>query len=447
MAVNYATLFANLGEFVQRINQFTSLYTSLDTYLDEIEADLGSAGRYDVLSGLPEEFDGFKSVVQGWCYTMVSKTTQLLTHRDDVLEQLNLGNNTSIQTVLYNIIRDMNDNSQTIDASTVTIGSVTSDKVNSDAGTVVTGKVLDGYSNPGDNLAANPEYLGVNSELSLTSDRVTLECLTDSSQGSTEGLELWSIVGKPSTQAFHWNDRGSGTGGSLSTLNSYSLLDNLDFDDFTTTNTPDSWDIDFGAAGSNFFEDALNPYHGDSALKIRGDGLTGTLQISQSISASALNPLQRYCVAAYVKGEASTLAGTLTIQFEGTGYTAGSGEKIEMNAAALAAQTSFGLEYFFVNMPKDIPTDFELVIKVTGTLTSAKSVYIDRMCFGPVTWHNGIHFAIVAGAEPFLKGDRFTFDVTNDDAGVFQKFFRDAYGVQIPSDTGGTETIADSLAT
>ena len=446
MAVPYSDLFASIGEFVQRVYQFTGLYSTLDTYLGEIQGDLVSANRYDVLSGVDSQFNTFKGNIQGWCDQMVFKVNQLVTHRDDVLEELNLGGFSSVQSVLAALIADMNDNSESVDASSVTIGSVTESKTNGTAGTVVTGKVLDGVSKPGLLYAANPEYVGVNSELALTSDTITIQCLTDTNNGGQEDREQWSVMGKPTTPAFHWDDRGSGPGQSITTLNSYSLLSNLDFETFTVDDTPDSWNIDYGSAGSNVYEETASVHHGDAALRFKGDGATGTIQISQTVSTGVLTPLKRYCVACFVKGQASTLAGTLTIQFEGTGYSAGSTEKIELDATALSAQTSYGLEYFFVNIPAQIPSDFELVIKVTGTLTLNKSVYIDRMAFGPVSWHNGIHFCVVGGAAKFVKGDKFTFTVTNDDAGVFQKFFRDAYGVQLPSNGSGSETIADSLA-
>ena len=95
-------------------------------------------------------------------------------------------------------------------------------------------------------------------------------------------------------------------------------------------------------------------------------------------------------------------------------------------------------------MPTEIPSDFKLVINMTNTLTSAKTVSIDALNFGPVEYHGGINAVVISGAGKFRKDDNFTFSVTNNDSGVFQTFFRKGIGIQLPS--AGSPSIADSLA-
>jgi hypothetical protein len=63
----------------------------------------------------------------------------------------------------------------------------------------------------------------------------------------------------------------------------------------------------------------------------------------------------------------------------------------------------------------------------------------------PAVYHGGVAAAVVPGASRFAAGDRFTFTVSNDAAGVIQEAFRKNYGVQLPS--SGAPTIADALAT
>lgn len=444
MAINYATWFGCLGEFVQRINRYKGLHAGFDTDFTEVEADLDAAGAYTVLDGLRGIFDGMKDTVNTFIDSMQTRTDMLVQHRDMILDELSLGDETGIQTILANIYRDMVDNAQTIDRSTVSIGAVTEDKENANAGTVLLGKVLDGVNAPHTSYSANPEYAGVDSELAIPTDDLNITCVTDSeTDGIDEGSETWSFDGDPGvTDPYTWQSRGSGTGPTITTLNSYGYFLNADFEEFTG-DVPNNWDLDDGTAGTHVDDDAVTPYHRLKQLKLTGDAVQTDIQISQ-VSAIDLIPLQRYCFACYVKGQAGTSAGTLTIQFEGTGYAPGVTEKIEMNAAALAAQVAYGIESFFVTMPKEIPDDMKLVIKWTGT-PSAHSVRIDHACFGPVTYFNGIHAVMVGGAEKFLRGDRFKFTVTNNDAGLFQAFFRDTYGVQLPSDAA--PTIADALAT
>jgi hypothetical protein len=447
MAVNYTDLFENIGEYVQRTNDFVGLYSALDTDLSEISSELQGNGRYDVLSGQYEQFEGFKGQVLGWITNMKNKVQELLLHRSTVLEQLSLGGNVSLSTVLLEVYRDMVANAQTVDGSTVSIGSVTEDKENTNAGVVLTGKVLDGVSQPHPGYIANPYYDGVDSELAGVSDTLVLTCVSDNETDRVqEGRETFNFGGKPAvTNQYSWNSYGSGSGSSIQPVQGYNLLSNMDFENFTS-NTPDGWTVSTGTPGTHILEETTDVYHGDSALTLTGNASLAAINLYQTINAGAFQPKRRYLVACYVLGDASISAGTLTIQFEGTGYSAASSEKIEMNAAALAAQTTYGLEHFYINMPADIPDDMKLVIKWTGT-PSAHSLSIDWLGAGPVTYFNGIHFNVVAGSEKFLRNDRYSFDVTNNEAGVFQAAFRKMFGFQLPSDAGGTETIDDALAT
>ncbi len=112
----------------------------------------------------------------------------------------------------------------------------------------------------------------------------------------------------------------------------------------------------------------------------------------------------------------------------------------------LSLPTAWALQHFFINLPDVIPSDWELVIRWNGTPTNAKSVWIDDLAFGPVTYGGGVGAVVIRGETPFIRDVYFTFTVANNDAGLFQKFFRQVFGVQLPSDAGGTETIDDALA-
>ncbi len=127
---DYTLLFTHIGEFVQRTNDFTTLYTDLDSDFTEINDALYSAvaadDRADITSGLPESFDSFKSSVEGWISIMTSKSTDLLTRLNSVLEKLPLAGATDVQSVLTEIIRDMNASvpPQTVEDSAITVGAI-----------------------------------------------------------------------------------------------------------------------------------------------------------------------------------------------------------------------------------------------------------------------------------------------------------------------------------
>lgn len=458
-AGNYLDIFEDIGEYIELIDDIHDACNgdaagALDFVdaLSEITGDLSTNGRYDVLSGTQEAIDGIRDNLAAACDTLAAFCTKRLLHRTTVLELLPVSSNATIQEVLALIVRDMNDvgTPQDINASSVSLGSVTDDATGN--GNALVGIVLDGASSPGSGMAANIEYNGVNSELCVPTETMTLTCIQDSeTDGLAEGEEVWQWNGgvKPSRK-FDWRKEGSGTGPQIRTMNASQLILNKDFEVFTTANTPDNWDIDGGAAGSTILQEttAAQVYRGSSAFKFAGNGATATLQISQTMNVSSLIPRKRYLFTCFVKGDATVAAGTLTIHFESpsSGYTAGGTEEIVLNAAALAAQTSYDIESFYINMPQIIPNDLELVIKVTGTLTNAALVRVDSLAFAPVDWHGGVHAAVYAGSTPFRRGDRLYWTVTSTE-GVFQRFFRRAYGVQLPSDTGGTETLADTLAT
>ena len=535
---DYTLLFTHIGEFVQRTNDFTTLYTDLDSDFTEINDALYSAvaadDRADITSGLPESFDSFKSSVEGWISIMTSKSTDLLTRLNSVLEKLPLAGATDVQSVLTEIIRDMNASvpPQTVEDSAITVGAIgisvpttnaretgtaqaatattvtlatTASSVNGfylnqelkltdgaaigetevitsyvgstrvattaawasspggetptyeisgiDSTQVLISTVLDGDSAPTNGALANPEYTGLTSELAPILDNMVFECTTDSvTVGVSEGSEEFSWAGDvKAASPFNWEataaKEGGGVGPSLTVLNSNSLLANLEFEDFAVADTPDSWTIDSGNVGDEITEEtvATEVHRGSSALAFTGDAATtDPLEISQAPAANTFTPLKQYCVAVWVKGDSAVAAGALTIQFEGTGYTAGATEKITMTAGNLAAQTSYGIEHFFVNMPADIPSDFKLVIRIDGVLTNTAVVRFDGMAVGPVVYHDGVGAAILAGKEKFLVRDKFTSQVTNDNAGTFQTFFRRAFLVQLPSSTSAT--IPDTLA-
>jgi hypothetical protein len=445
MAVDYTNLFENVGEFVQRINEYRTLLSDFDTDFSEIEADLDANGAQNILSGTFEIFENQKSSVLGWIDILKGKVEQLLSDRTTILEQINLPEGTDIQAILRALYRDMVDNTQTVETNTVGTGAITKDCVNSDAGTLMVDTTLDGVNAPATNASANWEYRGVISELA-DDDTIYAQCILDSeSDGVAEGSEVFQLDGRPQrTHPFSIETHGSGSGPQIAVLQGASLLTNLEFEDFDD-DTPDGWTVSAGVAGVTILEETSTVHRGDSALEFVGDGATQH-SITQVVPAGVFVPGQRYCLGLWIRGDATIAGGALEIMFSGGGYTAASSEKITMNAAALAAATSYTWKHFYITWPDEVDEDnLLLLIQFTSPLTAAKSVFIDGGGIAPVTYFNGANFVIYAGAEKFLRRDRLSTPLSNNDAGVFQTFFRKAFGVQLPSD--GSPSQADSLAT
>jgi len=423
---------------------------NMQTLLDAIETALNTSGRHDVLNGVNPTFEVYRDTLVGWASELSGKVDERLGHKSTILDELiGAGSFTDVQTLLGLIHRDMVDNAQDVLLSTVTIGAVSADGGNTGDGTVETDKVLDAVSVAFAGGSPVVDLRDVDSELAVTSETMSLTCVVDEdTDGVPAGEEVFLWEGEQAPNSpLDWRNEGSGVSLEIPTLNSHSIIANRNFDSFTA-NVPESWDLDNGTAGTHLVQEstAADVFRGESAVRFDGDGAQAEIGISQTIPLRALTPGKRYKLTCQVQGQAGIAAGTLTIQFESpsSAYTAGASEKITMNAAALAAQVAYGIESFFFTVPVTIPDDLELVIKVTGTLTTAKSVWVDSLAFGPVEWGGGVSVVISAGATQFVRGDRFTFTVVNDDAGVFQTFFRKRYKTQLPS--AASPSIAENLA-
>jgi len=440
-AGEYTDLFEVIGEYVQRINDFETIISDLTTDVGQIKTEItGNSYPVELYSDLETQFDRFQENVISWINTLVDRVRTLLQNDTVVLSKFTT--TSGWEGVLTELYRDMEATSQSILRNTVTIGAVSSDTTNSDVATVVTGKVLDGYNAALTGGQIHEYQSGEDSELAPTADTLVITCVSDSTlAGISDGAESWELGGLDGKVGYVIDDLGSGRGPNMQCLSQLTRsygFSNFDFETWTDASTLGTW-TKVGAGDPT--RDGADQYKGTYGASFAGDGATNW-EFSQT--PSGLDRYRRYCLACYVKGEAGIAAGDLEILFEGTGYTAGVTEKITMDAAALAAQTSYGVEYFFVTMPSEIPDDLKLSVKISNNLTNAKTVRIDHMQFGPVDYFAGVHMSIIDGAGKSLKNDKFTFTLANDDAGLFQTFFRKGMKLQLPS--AAVPSIADALA-
>jgi len=449
-SAQYTTLFEVIGEYVERINDFEAIVTALEADRVELNTELldkitNDSYPIETYSDNTIVFDSYKYQVVSWIAQLVGKISRLLSDRTIVLD--NFVTTSGWEGTYLELYRDMKehaDGQRDILPSTVTLGSPSYVLTNSDAFSVATGKVLDGYQAAINGGLAHKYQDGVDSQLAPTADTMRITCVKDSDYASnvSEGNELFEWGGNTGSAGYTSGDVGSGAGPSMYPLTRYGSnygLSNLDFETWSSTSAPGTWvDSDHPPTRSS------DAYKGTYALGLVGTPAGATFELTQAISSNSLHQYRRYCLACYVKGQSTISAGVLEIKFTGTGYTASSSEKISMDATALAAQTAYGVEFFFINMPTVIPDDFKLSITITPALTNAKTVLIDHMQFGPVFYHGGVHANVIDGSAKTLFNDRATFTVANDDAGKFQTMFRKGFRMQLPSDA--SPFIADSLA-
>ncbi len=440
--MDYSALFADIGKLVKNINLFGTDASDVDTRRDEIADQFESNNQQPSISSLFNVANSAKSALSSVRSQLAAMASARLQDNDTVIAILNLPTD-GVDAVLTALIADMTANSQTIDASTVTLGTVTAGSGNVGNGTAVISKVLDGVTAPASGITARTAYDGLDSEISLA-ETMTLSCNSDSyTDRQTSGQEGFALYGELAvSDKWGVDEGGSGNGPTVRTANSSAILSNKDFENFTS-NAPDNWTIDSGTAGTHIFRESTNIYRGTYALKFLGTGAQATIQLSQT--PTTMTPRKRYLVSFRYKASAvDTNAQFLQAYFTGTGYTAASSEKV--NIAGDVWSTSWAHAYFWINVPANMPSDWAFILRVTGTPSSGKAVYIDSLAVTPAVYHNGVAVGVIAGSTPFVRGDSFTWTVANDNAGTFQKFFRKQFGVQLPSNTGGSETIADSLA-
>lgn len=446
MSIDYTTtntgIFSRLGRIIYYIfARVARADTDLPAELTAISGRFEAANMSDQIPNVNSLYTSFRSSVTQEKQALARLCDAVLTDKETVLDELRTTARDA-SGVLPDFIRQMIADGKTVDASTVSIGSISPDAGNKGNGTILFSKLLDGYNKP---LASGPailEYAGVNSELAI-SETMDFVCTRDNARdGATEGSEGFSWAGRVARDQLGYGLEGSGTGPALTACGTTTLITNGLFETWSG-NTPSNWTVTAGTIGTHIKKTTAEFYRGTSSIHFDGDNSQATIVITQSIAAGRMKSRRLYCVSLRLKASASSGTGAFLCSFTGTGYTASSTEKIAISAGSMP--TSWTLYSFFIVTPAVIPADWTLSISNTGTPGATSDVYVD--CVTPIeaTYHGGIAAVVVPGSNKFAAGDRFSVAITNDAAGTFQEFFRQWYRVQLPSNSAGSENISDSL--
>lgn len=346
----------------------------------------------------------------------------------------------TIAVALAELIRQMKSSSDSVNASEPAVTVATDSGNTGDA--VCAATVKDVY--------------GKNSEHVLA-ETIVLTATSDEGLGATLASEPWTAKGEAaeSDTLSHLWPAGSGASKALTALDaggSSNLLTNGDFDTFTVANTPTSWTIQVGAAGTDIFDGGSSQdYQGDKCLKFTGTGGSPLSQIWQLVELEP-NTIYGVCFRAKDSG-AGLLAGVLSIDlYDPTAAAvvnddAGTANSITKAFGTLTA-SYVGYTGFFIT-PKVLPTTIRLRVHISTALTSTESVYVDHLVIAEATqlYTGGPFAAVFSGATGTVKNDRFTLALTNTQ-GVYQEWFERmfgmrALGLQLPSNAGGSETVTD----
>lgn len=458
MAIDLTTspggLFPILGKLIRAMrsaNDYrgTTNITEIDSAGDSVDDIVTQfTTNKDIIDGLWTQLENHRSSQSGWLSYLRGVAERIVIELAD--DDVTLVSK-DIATALEELISQMEDNSDSVDASTVS-ASASADAGNTgDAKVVVSVKRKD----------------GLNNEL-VFAETMELECTSDSyTGGQTAGQETFTLRGEVAvSDALDWQwPAGSGVTTTVTAVDANvdangNLLTNSDFEDFTS-NVPDNWAVLVGTAGTTILRETTTVYDGSSSLEFVGDAGSTLSSIAQTFDSasgttSELAPNTVYHFSCLGRKSASLAAGVLEISLVDSSnayITDDQGNNLATTIAhgslSSSAWTQFSGTF---TTPKVLPTSYKLRVRASTALTDGESAFLDHLSLAAATeaYTGGPWVSVHSGATNSLLEDLYTLSISNNFAGDFQKEFDRLFnmkslGLQLPSNSGGSETVADTL--
>lgn len=314
----------------------------------------------------------------------------------------------------------------------------------------------------------------------IFAETLRFSCLTDSyTGGATARKETFQVKGAlayPSVWDYRWPG-GSNASQTIQLVDAQldnqsggNMLTNGDFETANTTNYFDNWVHGSGAAGTDFFAYGSG-YTQSNALQIKGGGATNPTiyqEFNKTASTSAgaggtpavIRAKTQYAVCFWGKKTTAT-AGILRVALVDSSGTILNDDQGNAQSQSYTLSggggwtTSFVAKTAVFRTPTVLPTDgiVRLQFRLTTNLTDAtESIVIDDVAMVAMTtqlYTGGPYVAGFAGATKVVAGDAYTMAITNT-MGVMVSYLERAFSLAakdiiFPYDTGGGETVADSL--
>jgi hypothetical protein len=450
-------IFTRIGGLIYMMDAVRTHQNNLKTLLAGVQAKYSSADSWmiDQLSGniesRIEEAGGIladiraaaeKTMVE-MCWEEANLSTAKQTMRSK-----------SAHDALVWLIREMRNDSETVDANSISKSATTFGASNVAVGAAFVWAT----KTPNALLGGMPDFESIRSEV------LEARCILDSASGAVNpGSEVIEVKGQFAYPSLDYRfPAGSGTVTLLTTVCAsvdagpryQNILTNSDLED-QTSNLPDQWTVVTGTAGTHFATEstAANVFRGSRSLKlIHGTG--ALFNIRQQLGSSSgsfgrLTPDQPYVIAFAIKTDASC-AGVIRLSLKDA-----SGNILDGGLAATTLSLSGSLPYTAqtgtFRAPINVPNAVYFHLETTTTI-SGGSAYIDEIILAelqPIA-AGGQQIAMIAGSTDFRVDDLGRFFFTNDHAGAVQSAFDRLFrmydsGLQLPSNTAGAETILDTV--
>jgi hypothetical protein len=306
-------------------------------------------------------------------------------------------------------------------------------------------------------------------------ETLRLTCRSDSlSGGATARQEGFTVNGKTAeTDVYsHLWPAGSGCNVSLNLVDAAlnnsggNKLYNSDFETFTT-NYPEDWTIQVGAAGTDVFAGgSSDEYIGANCLLLTGDGATlitlyQEFNKAHSTTSGAggtpatLSPGKQYAVFGKVKVSAAIPAtGVLRVALvnsAGTVINDDFGTANSFDVDLTTQTTAYATFSGSFRTPSNLPAVYRLELQTTTAIESGEDAYIDSLAMTEMTelYTGGPSIAMFSGSTTPVVGSAWTIAVTNT-MGVMASWCERFFGMmskRLVFPVSGSPTVADSLVT
>lgn len=308
----------------------------------------------------------------------------------------------------------------------------------------------------------------------LFAEVIDFVCTADKGTGATEGSEEFSFQGEVAADnSLAWDyPLGSGCSGTSTAVDASldaqadgNLLTNSDFQSFTG-NVPDNWTVLAGTPGTDILKNVSTLYTGDivstATLEFPEDGTPSLSQTFGTETDTEDEPVANgiYVGCYWAKKSAAMSAGALEVSLINSAnayLTNDAGHEIKFQLAHGTLTTSFAPYTWMWVMPKHLPSTVKFRIRCSTAFNSAgggEEVFVSRMAFARADelYTGGVFARIFSGVESFAVNDRVICTVAKTVTGDFQDWFQRVFdmrslGLQLPTDSGGGESIDDSLIT
>jgi len=456
MATYYSTLFARLGRLFAHQAEVDTIIGTIDTEYAATVAEW-SGLPVEQIGSLALNQPGHRRSLTGLSSDLVEAAQRCLIETTDA--NFNLRDRT-VRGAVEELVRQMIADSETVDRSAITVGSLTAGASNYGTGTMLlsaTSPNLDAIGNRHGNLQVE----------TIRSETIFARCEVDSAgRYISEASERFRIYGQRPVDRYDadWPG-GSGADTTVDAVSprknggstaGQQVLANGDFEDWKS-NAPLRWTIASGIAGTHILA-AGSGFTQSDALKIVGDGST-TVNLSQTLGTTAgstgrLNPDRPYSISFAAK-YATLAPGVNTIveivDAGGTVYeSAAIGREARLSVASGSLTTSWQLFSGTCFLPPEIAKGSKVVVRTSGNVANTSEVFVDDVTVAemyPLGRGNG-YVQILPGATPYRKGDEYQRAFTNNEAGQVglycDRFFGLAgMGLALPSSS--SPTILDSV--